>query len=713
MPSEELSRVNNIQFRLHPRVFEALGTRLVTNDIVAIIELVKNSYDAMATRVDVRFKQPNQADKFLLEIEDNGTGMTRDIIENVWAVVATPYRLEHPISKHKGRIRRVSGDKGLGRLSSARLGNNLELTTKSNLDSCWRLNVSWNNLASAESLDECFLTVEPCREEWLNGTGTIIHIPELISEWPEEKIEDLREQLSRLVSPFTEVEDFKIWFLSSFDDSVQPIEIKPSEFLSYPPYKITGSVDKLGRLKASYIFSSPISERLKEIKQQLRYPAYEKAMQDDDLEQQTDTSCGSFEFEIRTWDLDSDSIGQIADRFDSSRTIIRDSLRNYKGISLYRDGILVLPKTKSARDWLGLDIRRVSRVGVRLSTSQLVGFVSISADGNRGLIDTSDRERLEANQASEDFEDLLKQIVEILEEQRSKDREADHREPPFRDLFEGLSVDPLIEQLKSLSDRNALAEETLPIVEEHQRNVENAVDQIQKRLYYYSRLASLGTISAMIVHEVRNHTTTLGRLTRTVRRVLDNGIMDVDLKSDLDLAEKSISTIERLADRFAPLASRATRPRRKDSILEEIIADTLALRAKEINQRNINVRPITINKTVVPIDPGELMAIFLNLVDNSIYWLSRSNTTDRTITFRIERREKFARVYIQIDDSGPGIQNGDEERIFWPGITQKPDGLGMGLTVAAEIISQYGGNLNLIKPGILGGASFGFDLPLK
>lgn len=712
MSSDELLSVNNIQFRLHPRVFEALGTRLVTNDIVAIIELVKNSYDAMATRVDVRFKQTNQVDKFILEIEDNGTGMTMDLIKNVWAVVATPYRLEHPISKHKGRTRRVSGDKGLGRLSAARLGNNLELTTKSNLESCWQLNVSWNKLASAENLDDCLLTVQPCKDERIKGTGTIIHITELKSEWPDEKIGDLREQLSRLVSPFTEVEDFKIWFHSSVDDSVQPIEIKTPEFLSYPPYTITGNVDKKGRLKASYKFSSPISERMKEIKKQLRYPAYEKAMQDNGQERQSDTSCGPFEFEIRTWDLDPDSIGQIADRFDSRKTIIRDSIRNYKGISLYRDGILVLPKTKSAQDWLGLDIRRVSRVGVRLSTSQLVGFVSISADGNRGIIDTSDRERLEANQASEDFEDLIKNIVEILEEQRSIDREADHREPPFRNLFEGLSLDPLIEQLQSLSDKNALAEETLPVVEEYQRNVEKTVDQIQKRLYYYSRLASLGTISAMIVHEVRNHTTTLGRLTRTVRRVLDNGIIDGDLKSDLDLAEKSISAIERLADRFAPLASRATRTRRKDSILEEIIADTLALRAKEINQRNIDVRLITTSKIIVPIDPGELMAIFLNLVDNSIYWLSRSNSTDRIINFRIERREKFARVYIQVDDSGPGIQDGEEERIFWPGITRKPDGLGMGLTVAAEIISQYGGNLHLIKPGILGGASFGFDLPI-
>jgi nitrogen-specific signal transduction histidine kinase len=70
------------------------------------------------------------------------------------------------------------------------------------------------------------------------------------------------------------------------------------------------------------------------------------------------------------------------------------------------------------------------------------------------------------------------------------------------------------------------------------------------------------------------------------------------------------------------------------------------------------------------------------------------------------------RAKVEVHDSGPGIPDGYEERIFWPGVTRKPEGLGMGLTVASEIISQYGGKIYLIKPGLIGGASFGFDLPI-
>jgi len=115
-----------IPFRFHPRVFAALGADLVTNDLVAVIELVKNSYDAFARRVDVRFKVGDDG-KLCLEIEDDGLGMSEETIREVWCVVATPFRAENTTSKRQEKQRRVTGAKGLGRLSAARLGNALQV----------------------------------------------------------------------------------------------------------------------------------------------------------------------------------------------------------------------------------------------------------------------------------------------------------------------------------------------------------------------------------------------------------------------------------------------------------------------------------------------------------------------------------------------------------------------------------------------------------
>src|SRR5712671_1615055 len=133
----------SVPFTIHPRAFKALGADLVTNDVVAIIELVKNAYDAYATEVEIRFKEGDGAQ--ILEIEDNGSGMERDIIEEAWCTVATPYRTENPVAKKAGKTnRRTSGAKGLGRLSAARLGSRLEMVTQTQGGQCWSVQVDWD-----------------------------------------------------------------------------------------------------------------------------------------------------------------------------------------------------------------------------------------------------------------------------------------------------------------------------------------------------------------------------------------------------------------------------------------------------------------------------------------------------------------------------------------------------------------------------------------
>lgn len=141
------SAADQIPFRIHPRVFAALGADLVTNDVVAVIELVKNSYDAFATRVDVQFGIDKQDGRYL-DILDNGAGMDRNTLEDAWCVVATPYRLAHPEATKDEKVRRVAGEKGLGRLSAARLGSKLEMLTKAKKGPCWYVSVNWSNLAS-------------------------------------------------------------------------------------------------------------------------------------------------------------------------------------------------------------------------------------------------------------------------------------------------------------------------------------------------------------------------------------------------------------------------------------------------------------------------------------------------------------------------------------------------------------------------------------
>ena len=122
------SAPENIPFKIHPRAFAALGADLVTNDVVAVVELVKNSYDAWATDATIRFGE-NAGEKYL-EVLDNGVGMSKATLADVWCVVATPFKQTNPHAKLGDKVRRVSGEKGLGRLSVARLGERLRMWTQ-------------------------------------------------------------------------------------------------------------------------------------------------------------------------------------------------------------------------------------------------------------------------------------------------------------------------------------------------------------------------------------------------------------------------------------------------------------------------------------------------------------------------------------------------------------------------------------------------------
>jgi signal transduction histidine kinase len=701
------SGTQHIPFRLHPRVFAALGTDLVTNDVVAIIELVKNSYDAVATRVDVRFRTEPETGHSVIEVEDNGTGMSRKEIEDVWAVVATPHRMMSPYTGKGPRRRRVSGAKGLGRLSSARLGNQLEILTRARNDRCWRLCVDWPALARAENIAACGIEVTPCPASPLTSkTGTLVRISDLRSEWDEERLDDLSDQLSRLVSPFEEVGDFEIWLTLPGKDAT-PTRVTPPEFIAHPPYSIQGQVDKTGRLHAHYEYNG--SKRRITIRRNIWK---DLGVENAEGESRSEPVCGPFAFEIRAWDMDPQSIDSVANAFRLAKGAIRASIRSYKGISVYRDKILVLPKSDSAKDWLGLDLRRVSRVGGRLSTSQLVGYAAITSADNPEIQDTSDRERLVGNDASGDFAALLKRIVELMEIERDKDRqEASHREPPLKDLFASLTADPLMHKVQDLADAGRPVADAIPLISDHNAQLAQARSEIERRFIYYSRVASLGVLAATIVHEVRNQLVNLGRLLSALTPLRMNGNTSVaSIEKEIVLAEKAVRSLERLAKRFAPLATRGG-PRARTAVLEEVIDDCLAMREKEVSVANIKVTVTSKSQTPVAIDPGELTAIIINFLDNAVYWLRTVASDQRQLEFQVGSAVN-GRVDVQIHDSGPGIEPGNEERIFWPGVTSKPEGLGMGLTVAAELVSQHGGQTRLVVPGILGGASFGFDLPL-
>jgi hypothetical protein len=106
-----------------------------------------------------------------VDIKDNGVGMSRKTIQEAWCVVATPYRQSNPLATKGKKTRRVAGEKGLGRLSAARLGKKLWMLTKSATEPCWSVEVDWSILSEKESLDNCFVRRRNTKDPVLAGVN--------------------------------------------------------------------------------------------------------------------------------------------------------------------------------------------------------------------------------------------------------------------------------------------------------------------------------------------------------------------------------------------------------------------------------------------------------------------------------------------------------------------------------------------------------------
>lgn len=238
---------------MHPKAFSAFGADLVTSDVVALIELVKNAYDAFAYHVEVIFDTDSFGNR-TLTVADDGLGMSKDTIVNAWAVIATNHKVRNPFIERDGKMRAVSGNKGMGRFSAARLGTKLSIITKTKEEGCYKIELDWEEFNSARSIEECSFVLDKIDGNVIpQESGTRLLISNLSHIWAEDELADLEEELSRIINPFKQKDEFSI--LLKYDGIENPIEIAVPDFVNNPKYLFTAHVDLNGNLIWDYSFS--------------------------------------------------------------------------------------------------------------------------------------------------------------------------------------------------------------------------------------------------------------------------------------------------------------------------------------------------------------------------------------------------------------------------------------------------------------------------
>lgn len=227
--------MDKVQFKISSALKDLVGKDLIRNNNIAIFELVKNSYDAFATKVILTFESDR------IEIADNGKGMTFEDLKNKWLFLAysakkdgTEDSIEEKKQSYRDQINRhYAGAKGVGRFSCDRLGETLILTTKSSRSkNAERLIVNWKDFEKDQRQEFVSINVghERVDDDILfpedKKTGTILRIEGLREPWNRKEILELKRSLEKLINPFSDTSSFSIEIVCNAEKKIDDEEIK-------------------------------------------------------------------------------------------------------------------------------------------------------------------------------------------------------------------------------------------------------------------------------------------------------------------------------------------------------------------------------------------------------------------------------------------------------------------------------------------------------
>lgn len=204
------SMKDNLQFRVSAELKNILGRDLITSPDIAILELVKNSYDAHASKVEITFNED------YLSIADNGKGMSKKDLIDKWLFVAYSAKSDGTEDQsYRDKFKRhYAGAKGIGRLSCDRLAKNLVLTTRSAEENKTEvLHVDWGCFELRKQTE--FDTIGIPHETFdsipvfplSSLTGTILEFTNLHSSWARENVIRLKRSLEKMINPFSGTDD--------------------------------------------------------------------------------------------------------------------------------------------------------------------------------------------------------------------------------------------------------------------------------------------------------------------------------------------------------------------------------------------------------------------------------------------------------------------------------------------------------------------------
>lgn len=705
------------KFRPSARLIHTIGDQIIKDIYASIVELVKNSYDADAKKIELKFLDMGDSKKAKIIISDDGHGMDFKTVTDKWMMPATADKADR--KKSPGR-RNLQGRKGIGRFAAAILGDRLSIETTDKNGNTTIAKIDWSLFKKGKYLDTIEIPIESEQTGRDSGTTLIIEPVAKVVQWTESAYRTLMTELRKLVSPIKKGEDFEILLelkntgVEAFNNRSEKIE--PFPLIDLFDYRLHGKVDDKGNAVLTY--ENRVEKNIPSEKLKFKVATV------------SGKYCGPINLDLRVFDRDPDAIDNLIRRGlkDSRGSFLgrgeaRKLLNEQCGISVYRDNFRIRPYGDAGYDWLELDKARVQNPSLKIGVDQIIGIVNIESEEVSQLEEKSARDGLKENYAYFALVEVLKRCLEKLEERRFTFRKKTGRgrksvkiEKELDALFD---FGKLRKTVKGELKKSKVSEKVVTKVEEVIAKTEaekaRTLSEIKEIIAIYQGQATLGKIIMVLMHEGRKPLKYLKEQSPLIAKWLE------DLKKQY-IKELLDRIIDRLGDtkseanllielfnRLDPLAVKKRGQKKKVNVYK-VVEKTGALFGNEMAARKIQFT----NEVEKNLDflgwEQDLYVALTNLVDNSLYWLMQKDEKKQR-QIGISSRESEDKITIEYKDNGPGIEqkNIESDIIFEPGFSTKPEGTGLGLAIAGEAIERNGGKLKAIYDP--DGAYFRIELP--
>lgn len=397
--------LQGVVFRPRARLLSLLGEQLISDQAVGLVELVKNAYDADATSVNIMLSGLHDPRTTQITLQDNGCGMTRDDIEQKWLSPAVSHKERQKKNRQRTPFGRLPiGEKGVGRFAVQQLGRKLQLVSRSSHAPEVVVEINWDDFDQEDAyLNEIELSLSERDPRIFTGdmTGTLLIIEHARTTWTEALVAKTQRALRRLQSPHSgnTNTDFHIIFVCPDFPAYQ--DIQSSDILDRAHYFFDGIVTSEGILDYEYRCRHPALDRRSFDERSYNLgPAAAREMGT------SVPSCGPFYLNFYVWDRTPNYLQQ--------SQVSRADLDAIAGVSIFRDGLRILPYGESGNDWLDLDKERINNMADRIGNQQIVGYVEIFQEETLALRDKTDRQGLIENKAFQDLRALVRAAINVF-----------------------------------------------------------------------------------------------------------------------------------------------------------------------------------------------------------------------------------------------------------------------------------------------------------